>query len=90
MASPSLLDDLDGEFGTVRLGQVGLFLQAGRHRAVADLARVAVLVEFEQLRRDGLAAVVALAFVGIDADLAGSWGQTWDVLLASRGGPCGS
>jgi len=69
MVSPLDLDVLDGELGAVRFGEIGLVLQPRRHRSVALLAGVAVLVEFEQLRRKRLAAVVALALVGIDADL---------------------
>src|SRR5689334_22646023 len=88
MASPSLFDDLDGKFWTVRLGQVGLFLQAGWHRAVADLACITVLVEFEQLRGDGLAAIVALTFVGIDAD-AQTLGVRHGISSLPRGGPYG-
>src|SRR6476620_1985507 len=67
MVSPLYLDDLDGELGAVRLGEIGLVLEPRRHRAVALLAGVAVLVELEQLGRQGLAAVVPLALVGIDA-----------------------
>ena len=81
--SPLRLDDLDRELGAVRLGEVGLVLQAGRHRAVALLARVAVLVELEQLRRQRLAAVVTLALVAIDAD-AQTLGVDMGFLLASR------
>src|SRR5262245_7114338 len=74
IAAPSRLDDFDGELGAVRLGEVGLFLQPRRHRAVALLARVAVLVELEQLRGQRLAAVVSLALVAIDADFQGRLG----------------
>src|SRR5262245_9102961 len=67
-ATPLFLGDLDGELGTVRLGEPRLLLEASRHAAVAGLAGVAVLVKHEQLRRQRLAAVVALAFFGIDPD----------------------
>src|SRR2546421_2595354 len=67
MVSPLGLDDFDGELGAVRLGEVGLVLESCRHRAVPLLARVAVFVELEQLRRQRLAAVVTLALVAIDA-----------------------
>src|SRR5947208_6867851 len=67
MVSPLGLDDFDGELGAVRLGEVGLVLESRRHRAVPLLARVAVFVELEQLRRQRLAAVVTLALVAIDA-----------------------
>ena len=37
----SFLDDLDGEFRAVRLGEPRLLFQFRRYRAVADLARIA-------------------------------------------------
>ena len=45
------------------------YLEAFGHGTVADLMRVAVFVELEKLRRQRLAAVVALALVAVDAHL---------------------
>src|SRR5207244_10076004 len=89
IVSPLLLGDLYSEFRTVRLGKMGLFLQGRRHRAVPDLARVAVLVELEQLGGDRLAAVVPLAFVRIDVDFEG-FGLRHAAASSSSAGPCGA
>src|SRR5262245_47240203 len=69
MASTLGVKDFDGKLGAVGLGKIGLLFQPRGHGAVALLARVAVLVELEQLGRQRLAAVVTLAFVAIDAHL---------------------
>ena len=55
--------------GTIGLGEPGLVFQAGGDGAVADFVGVAEFVEFEQFRRQRLAARVALTFVLVDADL---------------------
>ena len=48
--SLTCLDDLDRELGAVGFGEIGLFFQFRGNRAVIDLACVAILVEFKQLR----------------------------------------
>src|SRR5205814_3155442 len=69
MAPPdSIFDDLDRHLGAVRHGKPCLLLKSRMHVTVACGARVAKTVEHKQLRRDRLAAIVTLAFLGVDAD----------------------
>src|SRR5882757_2426836 len=57
----------DRELRAIGLGQPRLVLQPRGHRAVADLMRIAELVEVEQFRRQRFAAGMSLALVLIDA-----------------------
>src|SRR5258708_9212 len=65
----SFFDDLDGEFRAIRLGEPRLFFQLRRQVAAADSAGGPEPIEADQPRRRGLAAVVALALLPIDAGL---------------------
>jgi hypothetical protein len=49
--SGSPLDNVDSEFGAIGLGEPSLGFESGRNGAIAELARVAPLVELKQLRR---------------------------------------
>src|ERR1700688_443970 len=62
----SFLDDVDGEFGAVGLGEPRLGLERGRHGAVAKLPRIAPLVELEELRRQRKTARMTLAALAVD------------------------
>src|SRR5437762_1533547 len=62
----SLFDDIDRELGAVRLREPGLVFKSRRHGAVADLVRIAELVELEQFRGQRFAAGVALTLLGVD------------------------
>src|SRR3954451_21875813 len=62
----SLLGNVDRDFGAVGLRKPRLVLEALGHRAVDDLVRVSVFVEFEKLGRQGFAAGVALTLLLID------------------------
>ena len=61
-----LLDDADGVLGAVGDGEAGLVDELRRHDAVAEDERLPVVVDVEELGRDGVAAVVPLALVGVD------------------------
>src|SRR4051794_38058970 len=65
----SLLGNVDRDFGTVGLGEPCLVFKALGHGAVADLVRVAEIIEFEQLGRQRFAAGVALTLLLIDTYL---------------------
>src|SRR5262249_30933384 len=64
----SILDDLNRQLGAVGNGKPCLLRKSRRHAAIAHGACVAKTVEYKQLGRHRLAAVVALAFLGVDAD----------------------
>src|SRR5262249_51432675 len=64
----SILDDLDRHRGAVGHGKPCLLLKSRTYVTVACGARVAKTVEHKQLGRDRLAAIVTLAFLGVDAD----------------------
>src|SRR5581483_2801370 len=83
-AACSCLGHLDCELGTVGFGKIGFLDERLRHRAVADLVRVAERVEAKQLRRQCGAARMALAAIAIDLDLDGQGAPPWSCCV-SRG-----
>src|SRR6188508_3328613 len=68
MVSRSGRGDADSLLGAVCHRQARLLLELGRNQAIGDLARRAEVVDLEQLRRDGVATIVSLAPLAIDAD----------------------
>src|SRR3954454_3106807 len=62
----SVLHQLDGCLGAVGLGEAGVVLSAGRHLPVTDDGAVALLVLAEEVRREVVAAAVALTAFAID------------------------
>jgi hypothetical protein len=64
----SALQDLDRELGAIGCSETGLLLQFGRDVAVDQQDRLAVVVDVEQLWRQRVATVVALALLGIEVD----------------------
>src|SRR5882724_6188658 len=62
------LGHVDRDFRAIGLREPRLVFQTGGNRAVADFVRIAEFVEFEQFRRQRLAAGMALAFVLVDTD----------------------
>src|SRR5579863_9577009 len=64
----SIFGNFNRNFRTIGLRQPGLVLEPFGNRAVADLMRVAVLVELEQFGRQRFAAGMTLALVLVDVN----------------------
>src|SRR4029453_2324956 len=64
----ALLRGRDRVLRAVRCGEAGRALQRFRHVTFNEEDGLAVVVDVEQLRRQGVAAVVPLAFAGVEVD----------------------
>src|SRR6188768_1048520 len=62
----AVLRDRDRKLGTVGCCESSLLVELGRHLAVDDQHGLSVVVDVEQLRRQRIATVVALALPGIE------------------------
>ena len=69
VTAASRLVERDGVLRAVGHGEAGLVLELGRHLAVADDDGLAVVVDVEELGRQRVAAVVALALLGVHPHL---------------------
>src|SRR4051794_29183788 len=73
MVSRSGRGDADSLLGAVGHRQARLPLELGRNEAIGERARRAEVVDLEQLRREGVATIVSLAPLAIDADSELDW-----------------
>jgi hypothetical protein len=79
----SFLRDFDRNFRAVGLRKPGLVFKPRRNSTIADLMRIAELIEFEQLACQRLAAGVSLASILVDMNFELS-GHPWAPLFVAR------